>query len=459
MQRPNVLILYTDQQRWDTLGAGGNDLIHTPNLDALAGRGVLFDNAFVNCPVCMPSRMSMLSGQYPSSVGVCSNGCEMPPEIPCLHNILALYGYHTANIGKLHFRNHASAYRDHREPHPPYGFDTLILSDEPGCYDDAYIKWVEQLDPAQVPNCRVGLPPASTGRRYEAPPRVATEPYVFAGPEHLTHSAFVADEVVDYLRRHREGPFVCIAGFYAPHSPINPPARFVEMYDPDAMPLPARNAGENMQEVPDAQWRKIKAYYYAQISHIDDQIGRILNELGAQGLAENTLVLFTADHGENLGDRGRMGKGNPEDSSSRVPLIVSYPAGFSMRGRRAELIEHVDLAPTLLDWCGVQVPPFMQGRSFRALLEGGPYTPRDSAFMELRDPFRSSYKAVRTHTHLYRLDRNNGEWLYALESDPQQLRNVAEDPAHAAGLHHMRKTLLERWFDVEKQSPKRTGAY
>ena len=130
MKRPNVLLLYTDQQRWDAVRAAGNAHIHTLNLDRLAGEGVLFENAFCNNPVCMPSRQSMLSGQYPSSLGCTCNGIEMPQGVPTLASLLKPYGYHTANIGKLHFKNHSN--RDHREPHPSYGFDTLILSDEPG---------------------------------------------------------------------------------------------------------------------------------------------------------------------------------------------------------------------------------------------------------------------------------------------------------------------------------------
>jgi len=144
MKRPNVVLIYTDQQRWDTIHAGGNDLISTPVLDGLAAQGALFNHCYVNCPVCMPSRQSMLSGLYPTVTGTTTNGIEMPEGIMTVQRVLGLYGYHTANIGKLHFKNHSN--RDHREVHPDYGFDHLELSDEPGCYGDAYIKWVEEKD-------------------------------------------------------------------------------------------------------------------------------------------------------------------------------------------------------------------------------------------------------------------------------------------------------------------------
>ncbi len=130
LDRPNVLILHTDQQRWDTMRCMGNELMHTPNLDKLAAEGAMFTNCFVNNPVCMPSRMSLMTGQYPSALGIATNGIHLPEDTLTVHKMLKPYGYHTANIGKLHFWNHSN--RNHKDPHPDYGFDTLILSDEPG---------------------------------------------------------------------------------------------------------------------------------------------------------------------------------------------------------------------------------------------------------------------------------------------------------------------------------------
>jgi arylsulfatase A-like enzyme len=464
MKRPNVLLLYTDQQRWDALGCAGNPHVHTPNLDRLAEEGALLENAFCNNPVCMPSRQSMLSGRYPSTLGCTTNGIEMREDVWTLPRILASYGYHTASIGKLHFKNHA--HRDHRAPHPRYGFDTLIVSDEPGCYDDAYIKWVEAQDPAQVAACRVSTPPAWDGEPVVKQPRNTHEPYIFEGPEHLTHTAFVAEETLSYLRRRDPArPFFCIAGFYAPHPPLNPPARFVEMYDPASLPLPHRDETPDAvpwraMDLPDAQWRKVKAYYYALVSHVDDQIGRLLRYLEESGLREETLVIFTADHGEHLGDHGLIQKGPPGlDSCVHVPLLLSLPGAFGAGQRLASLVEAVDLAPTVLDYCGVQAPPFFQGRSFRALLEGGDYAPRPSAYIEFKDPFRSSWKVVRTHEFKYCAARDGTELLFDLRADPHETRNVAADPGHADALHALRRELVRRWFDVEDQYPLRTGQY
>lgn len=458
MKRPNILFIYTDQQRWDTIHCAGNAHIQTPNLDKLADNGVLFKNAFCNNPVCMPSRMSMLSGQYPSSLGISCNGIEMPEDVPTLMTILQQYGYHTANIGKLHFKNHSN--RDHREPHPPYGFDTLILSDEPGCYDDAYIKWVEKQDPDAVEKCRCDTPPAWRGTPINIHPRNTHEPYLFDGPEHLTHTAFVGSEMDHFIRNHIDQPFFAIAGFYAPHTPLNPPQRFVEMYEQGKLPLPEMNDGENKFGLSDAEWQQVKAYYYAMITQVDEEVGRIIKALEETGQLENTVVIFTADHGEHLGDHGLIQKGPPGyDSCSHVPLIFSAPGQIESGIQAEQLVEAVDIAPTVLDFCSVQTPPWFQGRSLLPILQGDKYDERSSVFIEFRSPFGISSKTVRNHK--YKLCEIDGdkELLFDLEKDPNELNDVASDPEYSQALQDMRVELIKRWFSVEKQYPLKTGDY
>lgn len=460
MDRPNVLLILTDQQRWDALGAAGNPHIHTPNLDALAARGTLFENAFCNAPVCMPSRQSLLSGQYPSALGSTCNGVEMRQDVPCLHNLLGPYGYRTGQIGKLHFLNHSN--RDHREPHPDYGFDVLVVSDEPGCYEDAYVQWVAARAPGEVDKCRVAFPPAA-GRSNAKPPR--GEPYDFESDESLTHSAFVADETVRFIRQSVGGNFFGIAGFFAPHPPLNPPRRFAEMYDPDALPLPAQDEGQDLfgmakRSKTGSEWRRWKQYYYALVSHVDEQVGRILDALDDSGLRDDTLVVFTSDHGEHLGDHFLTGKGHPHwDSCCRVPLLASWPGRLPQGERRSEIVELVDVLPTVLECCAVQAPPFAQGRSFLPLLAGGEYQERTAAFTESKIPFQSSWKSVRTRDWFYAADGEGRELLYDLAADPDQLRDVSANSEAREALHVMRRELLSRWFGTEKQYPLRTGTY
>ncbi|HKJ85979.1 MAG TPA: sulfatase-like hydrolase/transferase [Spirochaetia bacterium] len=478
MQRPNVLVIQTDQQRWDTVGAGGHPLVKTPNLDRLAAAGTLFNNAYANCPVCMPSRQSMLSGRYPGTLGVRCNGIEMPQHVECIHNVLAGHGYHTAQLGKLHFLNHASPYRDHREPHPDYGFDTCIVSDEPGCYDDPYIAWVARNDPAAVDTCRVDTPPAWTGPPVSVHPRNTHQPYVFGGPEAYTHSAFVAEMTTDYLRtraaRAKEGePFFAIAGFYAPHAPLNPPPRFLDRYNPNDMPLPVRAEDENFFDpdsglpVTDAQWKIIKQHYYALISHVDDCIGRILSALDALGLTDDTLIIFTSDHGENLGDHGLIQKSQWFDSSTRVPLIVKPPRSAGTGGTVADdFVELVDIAPTITEYCGVPTPPFFQGRSLRTRLRAPKMADpgaRESAYFEHGVPGGAGYRAVRTERYLYARHRDGSERLYDLATDPDQIVNLLQnaDPTKPAStlLAEARGELLARILAADPAYPKRTANY
>src|SRR5512136_2295029 len=148
MKRFNILVLYTDQQRWDALGANGNQDVRTPNLDGLAAEGANFNHAFVQNPVCMPSRISFLTGQYPATLGITDIGVPVPEHTMTLPRLLRNFGYASANIGKLHFLPHAN--RDHRAVHPDYGFDHLEVSDEPGCYEDAYRAWVRRKAPDQL---------------------------------------------------------------------------------------------------------------------------------------------------------------------------------------------------------------------------------------------------------------------------------------------------------------------
>ena len=225
MKRPNILILYTDQQRWDAVGINGNPEIKTPHLDRLAREGLNYDRFFVQNPICMPSRVSFLSGQYPSQLRITHMAVPVPEDLVTLPHLVRNYGYATANIGKLHFLPHAN--RDHREIHPPYGFDHLEISDEPGCYEDAYRAWVRRKAPDQLDKISVGLPPATATwqkmmgiqDRIKHPELREPRTSAFPARADLTHTAFVAEQTIEYIRKHAGGPFMCIAGFYSPHSP------------------------------------------------------------------------------------------------------------------------------------------------------------------------------------------------------------------------------------------------
>ena len=306
MSRPNILVLYTDQQRWDSLGANGNGEVRTPALDGLAAEGVNFERCIGQSPVCTPSRASFLTGQYPSTLGVDRNGIPVPEDTITLPRMLGNYGYVSANIGKLHFLPHAN--RDHRRIHPGYGFDHLEISDEPGCYEDAYRAWVRRKAPDQLDMA------IQDGIKHPEE-RFPKKALAFRSRNDLTHSAFVAEQSVEFIRLHRGEPFLCIAGFYSPHSPWVAPQEFLDLYDPEKLTLPVFppevEAKRSERFFSDQELRSARQGYYAMVSEVDHHVGRILACLEELDLTERTIVVFTSDHGEWLGEHLRYGKGYP----------------------------------------------------------------------------------------------------------------------------------------------------
>ncbi|MBK34565.1 MAG: hypothetical protein CME26_03415 [Gemmatimonadetes bacterium] len=335
MTHPNILIFYTDQQRWDALGANGNTDIKTPHLDRLADQGVNFTRYFVQNPVCMPSRISFLTSQYCSQLGIYRNGVPVPPDTLTLASCLANYGYACGNVGKLHFLPHAN--RDHSDPHPFYGFHYLPISDEPGCYDDAYRAWARQLAPDQMDQISLGLPPArdvweqQMGRESIVHmEREKKRAIPFAAGDHLTHTAFVADETMRFIDQNRTRPFLAIAGFYSPHSPWITPQKYLDLYDPATLTLPPIPEGwrspSGRGPIAENELRSVRQGYYAMISEVDHYVGKLLDHLDERGLADNTIVLFVSNHSEYLGDYHTYGKGPPgQDCISRVPCLVRAP--------------------------------------------------------------------------------------------------------------------------------------
>ncbi|MEM7131643.1 MAG: sulfatase-like hydrolase/transferase [Chloroflexota bacterium] len=486
MQRPNILIIYTDQQRWDALGVNGNPDIQTPNLDRLAQESVNFDHYFVQNPVCMPSRASFLTGQYPSKLGITHMGVPLPEGTITLPKFLRNYGYHSANIGKLHFLPHAN--RDHRIPHPGYGFDHLEIADEPGPYEDAYRAWVRHKKPEQLNKISAGLPPtAAEWYRIMRVEDTVIHPTVnqtenggrfdfkgaipFPGDDDVTYSAFVAEQTLNYLEhRPTNQPFLCIASFYSPHSPWIAPQRFLDLYAPDSLTLPTfppeidaqRPKDGTVDELySDAQLRSAHHGYYTMVTEVDYYVGQILDRLEETGLAEDTIVVFTSDHGEWLGEHLRYGKGYPgHDCVSRVPLLVRMPKkmkGAASGIRCEELVEGVDVIPTLLECAGIQIPPHLQGRSLYPILmpikgreqeESSKLAPKP-ALMEF-----TGWKMLRSTKYRYVVHDDGREFLYDLEQPMGEYHDVASNNSYSEALNDMRYQLIQRVVRIERPIPK-----
>ncbi|WP_269523047.1 sulfatase family protein [Coraliomargarita parva] len=462
-ERPNILLIYTDQQRWDALGANDNPEIHTPNLDRLAKQSVSFDNCFVQNPVCMPSRISFLSGQYPSTLGIPHMAVPVPEDTVTLPVVLGRAGYHCANIGKLHFLPHSN--REHSDPHPAYGFDHMQISDEPGCYEDAYRSWVRQKAPEELDHISLGLPPARADWNRvmnledsvkHPEDRMPMEAVTFPGRDDVTHSAFVGENVCEYLENAPTNPFFCIAGFYSPHSPWVVPQRYLDLYDPEQLSVETYPEGwksEHDAFRSKSVMQSIQQGYYAMVSEVDDYVGRILNTLEASGKADNTIIVFTSDHGEWLGTRCRYGKSYPgDDAVTKVPLLIRFPEGMNIEpGRRTELVEALDVLPTLLESAGVPIPTTAQGRSLLGLIRNESEG-RTSALTE-----GAGWKSLRTKQYRFLVHDDGREMLYDMEQDPGCYYDISAkvDCSVIAGL---RAELLTRVIRQEQPIP-RTWPY
>lgn len=466
-ERPNILLLYTDQQRLDTLSCYGDSPIHTKNIDMLAQEGARLDKCFVQNPVCGPSRMSFLTGRYCSGIGVGTNGIPFPEkECKPINQILKPYGYETVQIGKLHFQPHAR--RDHKDLYPDYGFDTLIISDEPGCYDDAYTKWIEMIAPEEVEKARTSLPPAAVRyhkTEYSNQPRNTHEPYDFEGKQDFTHSAFVSSEMCRFIKGRKSGtPFFAIAGFYAPHPPVNPPKDCVNRVNLEKIKLPVKTTMEEtmpeLGNITEDGWKKIIRYYLALALHVDDCIGHIIKALKETGTYDNTLIIFTSDHGEYLGDHGKIQKGMPGyDCITNVPMILRYPKKIKQGLQIRQLVEAVDIVPTVLDYCGIQVPPFIQGKSVRNVLEGKPGIPREEVLTENFLPYGLKETTIRTDKFKYYLNSQGKEILFDLEKDPKELYNVIDDQEYAEVLSGLRKRMVIRIQQAAYPNREQTAEY
>lgn len=461
MQRPNILLLYVDQMRWDCLGAHGNREINTHNLDKLASQGTSFTHHFVQHPLCMPSRVSMLSGQYPATLGITHMGVPVPEDLSILPTFLKQAGYTTANIGKLHFQPHPN--REHRDLHPAYDFDHLEISDEPGVYEDAYRAWARTKKSHQMDSLSVGLPPATKVwydlmGEDDGVIHPSNEPRndfdctkVFRGDDDMTHTAFVAEQTQEYLRQHvNRQPFLCIAGFYSPHAPMVVPQKYLDLYEQNRLSLPNYPPEIDAQrpatgDFSDDHLRDIKHGYYAMISEVDDHIGRILETLEELGLVENTIIVFTSDHGEWLGDHLRFSKGYPaDDSASRVPLIIRHPHNAHTNNIEA-IVESIDIVPTLLECAMMQIPTHLQGQSLLPLLRGVQDSIKQCALVEGK-----GWKNIRTRRYRYLVHDDGSEGLWDIENDAGEYHNLADDRDYQKILNELRHLMLQKLLQKER---------
>lgn len=400
--RPNVLFITTDQHRFDAVGFMGSTEVHTPNLDRLAASGVVFERCYVTNPVCMPSRASMLTGQFPDANGVRRNGIEVPDAPWGLARTFLAAGYRTGMFGKTHFAplrkdyGPGTRFHDWNQGETYYGFQERAITHDLKDYvsgeqthyrdhhgpqanfiRDDYLDWMKQEHPETWRLAvREGLPEGETA--------AASELWTSAIPPELHQSHWIADRTMDFVARSGDDPWFAWCSFVDPHHPFNAPAAYRERYDPATFAAPVwaddeldrrshfhRERSAEQRATWLEHWREYRAQYYAMISLIDDEIGRLLGCLETSGQAANTVVVFTADHGELLGDHGLSRKGLFHyEPLIHVPLVIAGPGVDGAGTRQTGIVQTVDAITTMLALAEVPVPPEMQGMSLRPWLTG-----------------------------------------------------------------------------------------
>lgn len=428
-ERPNILYIMTDQQRFDTIAALGNGRIHTPNLDRLVRRGVSFSNAYSTCPVCVPARWTIRTGREPLVTRCFGNGLEAvrAADAPTMEGRCGDYlarrlgqcGYRCFGHGKFHAGAEARN----------LGFATQGLGEEGDSGD--YIDWLRETYPQfnyiEQPN----------GERTE----MYYQPQISPVSAECCQEAWVTERTLEQLQVADERPWFGFASFIGPHPPLAPPIPYNRMYNPDNMPSPVRGDREtdwlddqipNMayhiwaEEISDPQTRILYSRYYGDITYIDACIGRILDAVEARPDADNTLICFFSDHGDHMGDHSGWQKESFFEASCRVPFLLSWPKRLAAGVVRTELVALTDLFGLATAAAGVPEP--RDGIDLLAMLEGRKAA-RERLFGYWGLPGERTFKImVRQGDWKYIFMANGGrEQLFNLADDAQELCNRVED--------------------------------
>lgn len=421
MAHPNLLFIYTDEQAFNTLAAYGNTQIAMPNLNRLADQSVVFDQAYVTQPVCTPSRSTLLTGLYPHTSGMTENNVRLRDDIPCLPELLTRGRYATAHHGKWHLGDELFA---------QHGFQEWIG------VEDGYNRWYSEGKDRGVCSAyhhfliRNGFTPQN-GKHFGRGEAARL-------PEEFGKPAFLAREASRFLHEHRNDPFVLFVNFLEPHMPFFGPRD--AQYDPDIIPLPP-----NFDAIPtEAQplkarllheqyvrrgasgisldraegWRRLIANYWGLCSLVDTHVGTILKTLEDCGLDDNTIVVFTSDHGDMMGAHQIVAKCLMYQEAIRVPLMIRLPGQTAAR-RVMGPVSQIDVVPTLLDLMGQPIPSTLQGKSLRPWIEKPDRPSTDPVVVEWNGP-------------------NNGlgdvlgsvqipDWMSAMAT-PEQIKAAMVDP-------------------------------
>lgn len=452
-ERPNVLIIYPDELRADSMGCSGNPVIKTPYFDRLASEGVRFEEAYASFPLCTPFRSSLFTGKYNHSTGVHANHHPIPLNQDFLAEIFKKAGYQTGYIGKWHLNGGDAP--GFVPPGPRrLGFDHFVGFNRGHYYQNS----IYYRDSGQPYHCP----------RYE--------------PD------FQTDHLIQFMDKactYGDTPFLGMICYGAPHFPFNMPEYLKTLYRPEEIPLGSTAGDMEKQKIIAAElaangfpaasgrWgidgedfpyddeqavREYLALYYGMITNVDHNVGIILNWLDVNNLADNTIVILLSDHGDMAGEHGyRCGtKKTPYRQAAQVPFIIRYPAHFDGGKVVNSLVDvSVDTMPTLLSLCGLDVPESVQGTTFLAQLEGDDGPEREAVFYEINkeaegpERFPIPERGVRTAKWLFCRTQEKPKLLIDLEKDPDELNNLIDDPGYVEQIKIMDNILAKHMQETE----------
>jgi arylsulfatase len=443
--RPNILHIFTDQQRHDTIGVLGNPIIKTPAFDKIARAGIAFTSAYSPSPVCISARCSMIFGQYPQNTKCYENKAMPTDGRQSFMDALAAAGYRTHGIGKCHFAPDPQALRGLQTRERQ---EELVGGDDPAEKDE-YLKHVWENGFKHVCD-----PHGIRGEMYYVPQPAQM-------PAHLHPTNWVGDRSVAFIEsasKKQQQPWYLFSSFIHPHPPFAPPNPWHKLYRAPMMPFPLVpqdaealwtyiNRHQNRykfrdQGIDQNLVRAIKAYYYACISFVDYQVGRIMDALASAGQLDNTLVICTSDHGELLGDYNCFGKRSMLDSSARIPMLLRMPGRFGGGRTCRRLASLVDVAPTILAAAGAKITSHsLDGEDLYAVMQGE----------SEREMVVAQHDEARAATYLLASERwkyiysapDNREFLFDRHEDPHETRNRVGLPFMGQVKDMMKRTLLD----------------
>jgi choline-sulfatase len=452
--KPNVLVIMSDEHNAGVMGCAANKIVRTPNLDALASRGVVFENCYCNSPLCVPSRLSFTSGKYASRVGAWSNNCWLPsPDYPSLPRILKSAGYETFLCGKMHYDNTCR-----------YGFT--------------------EIGGNMNQSVMTGATPRRAADDLRPSPGISERFKDFRTGDTssiMEHDRRVTAGTLEFLKNRKkdEAPFMLLAGYLAPHFPLTVPQKYWEAYQGkvplpvipqgflDTLPLNYKHLrlGFNIEDVPEDLVRKGRELYCGLVQWADEQFGQVLTCLANSEIADNTAIIYTADHGENMGEHGLWWKNCLYDSAARVPLIVSWPARWKGGQRRIQTCSLVDVVQTIAELGGAKTPHDWNGDSMVCWLDDGKATWKDRAVSEYyAHNIASGYAMLRTGSFKYVYHTPPDEThpaqreLYDLGKDPGEFHNLSTKPELADRIAAMHASLIDELREDPDKTEKRCRA-